>query len=84
MARRLALPKMAGVFLATAVMWGAGCVYTGDLDDDNDGIPDSVELVTARNNFDTDGDRLPDSLDVDSDNDGIFDLNESGLSANVD
>ena len=44
-----------------------------DLDDDNDGIPDSVEGAG-----DTDGDGLVDSLDRDSDNDGITDTVEAG------
>jgi hypothetical protein len=44
-----------------------------DLDDDNDGISDTVETTT-----DTDGDGIPNNLDLDSDNDGISDLVESG------
>ncbi len=39
-----------------------------DLDDDNDGILDSVE-----GNGDTDGDGIANSLDIDADNDGIVD-----------
>ncbi len=65
--------------LEASVAWGAACSVTGDLDDDNDGIPDQVELATALNNYDTDGDRLSDNLDLDSDNDSIFDLWESGI-----
>ncbi len=49
-----------------------------DLDDDNDGILDTVENATATNNGDTDNDGVPDSLDRDSDNDGIFDVIEAG------
>lgn len=76
-----------------------------DLDSDNDGIPDIIEAQTTTgyvapnadtptdyttNNGvnsallggltpeDTDGDGTPDYLDLDSDNDGIFDINESG------
>jgi large repetitive protein len=45
-----------------------------DIDDDNDGIPDTVEGLV-----DTDGDGTPDYLDLDSDNDGIPDLYENGL-----
>ncbi len=45
-----------------------------DLDDDNDGILDSVEGT-----FDTDGDGVPNHQDLDSDNDGISDLYESGV-----
>ncbi|SFM14391.1 Ig-like domain-containing protein [Marinobacter zhejiangensis] len=57
---------------------GDGTPDTADLDDDNDGIPDSVEGNGA---VDTDGDGIPDSLDLDSDNDGLLDLVESGLDA---
>jgi len=45
-----------------------------DNDNDNDGIPDAAEGVTA----DTDGDGIPDYLDVDSDADGIPDYVEAG------
>lgn len=45
-----------------------------DLDDDNDGIPDSFE----GNNADQDNDGIPNRLDLDSDNDGVADLAESG------
>jgi flavin reductase (DIM6/NTAB) family NADH-FMN oxidoreductase RutF len=48
-----------------------------DLDDDNDGILDTVENSTSRNNGDTDKDGIVDRLDLDSDNDGILDLEES-------
>ncbi len=46
-----------------------------DLDDDNDGIPDSLE---GDGTVDTDLDGVPDSLDLDADNDGLYDLDESG------
>ena len=52
---------------------GDGIVDSIDVDDDNDGIPDSAE-----GNGDTDGDGIPDSLDLDSDNDGILDVDEGG------
>jgi hypothetical protein len=53
-----------------------------DPDDDNDGIPDTVEGSGA---VDTDGDGVADSLDLDSDNDGINDVDEAGHDpANVD
>ena len=51
-----------------------------DLDDDNDGLPDIVELDMAMVR-DTDGDGVPDHLDLDSDGDGIYDIVESGHSA---
>src|SRR5688572_5700185 len=49
-----------------------------DIDDDNDGLPDSVELATAVNAGDTDLDGITDNLDLDSDNDGIKDVIEVG------
>ena len=45
-----------------------------DIDDDNDGIIDTVE---GDRNIDTDGDGVPNSLDADSDNDGIVDIIEA-------
>ncbi|PCI01327.1 MAG: hypothetical protein COB81_07300, partial [Flavobacteriaceae bacterium] len=56
---------------------GDGVPDNVDLDDDNDGILDTVEEATATNGGDTDGDGIPDSLDLDSDNDGILDIEES-------
>ena len=52
-----------------------------DLDDDNDGILDTVEEATSRHGLDTDQDGIVDSKDLDSDNDGINDLLESGQDA---
>jgi len=52
-----------------------------DIDDDNDGILDTVESEFG--DIDLDGDGLPNRLDVDSDNDGLFDLAESGLDATI-
>jgi len=57
---------------------GDGIADEDDLDDDNDGISDAVEIATASNNGDTDNDGVPDFLDLDSDNDGIFDVIEAG------
>jgi len=54
---------------------GDGIIDSIDLDDDNDGIPDSEEGDGV---LDTDGDGIPDSLDTDSDNDGILDADEPG------
>ena len=45
-----------------------------DLDDDNDGILDTLETE-----FDFDQDGIPNSLDLDSDNDGCLDVIEAGL-----
>ncbi|MFS4417967.1 gliding motility-associated C-terminal domain-containing protein [Maribacter sp. 2307ULW6-5] len=53
-------------------------------DTDNDGLADSVDPVgpatpgTPLENPDTDGDGIPDVLDLDSDNDGITDVTEAG------
>lgn len=47
-----------------------------DLDDDNDGILDTVE--DGQLSTDTDGDGIINSLDLDSDNDGISDVDEAG------
>ena len=55
---------------------GDGVADAIDLDDDNDGLPDSVE-----GDGDTDGDGVVDSLDLDSDNDGILDVVEAGHGA---
>jgi hypothetical protein len=47
-----------------------------DDDDDNDGILDTVEILTALNDGDTDNDGKPDHLDIDSDGDSILDALE--------
>lgn len=52
---------------------GDGVLNDDDIDDDNDGIPD-----TAEGGGDTDGDGIPNWYDLDSDNDGISDLFEAG------
>jgi hypothetical protein len=54
-----------------------------DLDDDNDGILDTVE--NAQMNADIDGDGIPNRLDLDSDNDGVNDVDEAlGIDLNRD
>lgn len=53
-----------------------------DLDDDNDGIPDSLEQDAGGVDRDSDNDGVFDRLDLDSDNDGLLDIQESGL-ANI-
>jgi hypothetical protein len=55
---------------------GDGVPDMTDLDDDNDGILDTVE--DAQLTADIDGDGIPNSLDLDSDNDGINDVIEAG------
>ena len=55
---------------------GDGVANVNDLDDDNDGIPDSLE---GNGVTDSDADGVVDSLDLDSDNDGLLDLLESGV-----
>ncbi|TXD53027.1 MULTISPECIES: T9SS type B sorting domain-containing protein [unclassified Polaribacter] len=47
-----------------------------DLDDDNDGILDTLE---GNGRIDTDKDGYPDNIDLDSDGDGCFDVIESGF-----
>ena len=54
---------------------GDGNPDIADLDDDNDGILDTVEGDGA---VDTDGDGVPDSRDLDSDGDGVNDVREAG------
>ena len=49
---------------------GDGVPNYRDLDDDNDGILDSIE---GDDSVDTDGDLTPDYLDIDSDGDGCYD-----------
>ncbi len=58
---------------------GDGVGNLTDLDDDNDGILDTVEGTT---DFDNDG--LPNSLDLDSDNDNCSDSNEYYNSSTAD
>ncbi|WP_296635525.1 T9SS type B sorting domain-containing protein [Polaribacter sp.] len=47
-------------------------------DNNLDGLDDVFDTFTS-GNLDTDGDRVPNHLDLDSDNDGIYDLVESGF-----
>ncbi len=56
---------------------GDGITNDLDLDDDNDGILDTVEQGGDPLR-DTDGDGLFDSLDTDADGDGLFDVVEAG------
>ncbi len=59
---------------------GDGIYDVNDLDDDNDGILDTVEGAT-----DKDGDGVPNCRDLDSDNDGINDVREAdGVDTNND
>ena len=55
---------------------GDGINDDADLDDDNDGILDTVE---GDDTVDTDGDGIPNNKDLDSDNDGILDAVEAGF-----
>lgn len=51
-------------------------------DDNKNGLNDYIEALIAGGNFsipDTDGDSIPDYLDLDSDNDSLFDVDEAGL-----
>lgn len=58
-----------------------GILNDVDLDDDNDGILDTVE-DNGIVNRDSDGDGFPDSRDLDSDNDGCNDVIEAGFEDN--
>ena len=63
---------------------GDRIVNTVDIDDDNDGIPDALEITAAGLDQDSDRDGMPDRLDLDSDNDGILDWLESGATKTLD
>jgi hypothetical protein len=52
---------------------GDGVADASDLDSDNDGILNSIELAGGITPVDTDSDTIPNHLDLDSDNDGIPD-----------
>ena len=56
---------------------GDGLPNPVDVDDDNDGILDTIEGF-----IDTDGDGTPDLIDADSDNDNCFDVIEAGFEDN--
>ncbi|WP_374755141.1 hypothetical protein [Arcicella aurantiaca] len=59
---------------------GDGIPDNVDIDDDNDGVLDTVEGT-----IDTDGDGIPNNRDLDSDNDGINDVREAnGVDTNND
>ena len=66
--------------------------YQGDTDGDgipNYSDPDQADWVDSDNNgvhdlYDIDGDRIPDALDLDSDNDGIPDVTKAGGTAGSD
>ncbi|SEB36052.1 Por secretion system C-terminal sorting domain-containing protein [Tenacibaculum sp. MAR_2009_124] len=61
---------------------GDGIANTCDLDDDNDGILDSIEK-SGDSNRDTDNDGIPNHLDTDSDNDGCPDAMEGANMINT-
>lgn len=52
-----------------------GVMDTTIFDDNDDGLSDRIVITAA---LDSDGDSIPDFLDLDSDNDGIFDIAEEG------
>ena len=62
---------------------GDQIVDTADIDDDNDGVPDLLEIQADGNDLDSDRDGIPNRLDLDSDNDGILDWQESGAGSQV-
>ncbi|MBX2839009.1 MAG: hypothetical protein KTR35_19280 [Gammaproteobacteria bacterium] len=63
---------------------GDQIVDTIDVDDDNDGIPDNLEIDANGSDLDTDGDGIVNRLDLDSDNDGLLDWQESGAVISID
>ncbi len=70
---------------AIEVIWELVCDFdlddvpdSTDLDDDNDGILDTIEL-NGNPLLDTDGDGFIDSMDLDSDDDGCSDVVEAGF-----
>ncbi|MDP5229623.1 MAG: gliding motility-associated C-terminal domain-containing protein, partial [Cellulophaga sp.] len=63
---------------------GDGIGDNADLDDDNDGYSDEIEIsegIDPKNAndvpLDSDQDGIPDSVDTDDDNDGVLDANDS-------
>ena len=57
---------------------GDGAIDSNDngyVDSDGDGMDDNSEITSQ---IDNDGDSLPNHLDLDSDNDGIYDIEEGG------
>lgn len=59
-------------------------VAVGNNDANRNGVLDSPNPISTNTPRDTDGDGIPDFLDLDSDNDGIMDLRESGLTGFTD
>ena len=51
-----------------------------DIDDDNDGIVDTLEVIDSENDDDFDNDGIPNHFDLDSDGDGCYDVVEGGFS----
>ncbi|WP_197429328.1 LamG-like jellyroll fold domain-containing protein [Winogradskyella endarachnes] len=58
-----------------ASLTSGNAVISSLIDTNNNGLHDAIENTTA---LDTDNDGVPNYLDLDSDNDGIFDVDESG------
>lgn len=57
---------------------GKGKIDVTWADTNTNGVHDSTETIAALPTLNSDGDTLPDYLDLDSDNDSVFDVNESG------
>ncbi len=59
---------------------GTGRIVVAWIDANNNGLHDSAEsiIINAASIPDSDGDGVPNYLDLDSDNDSIFDVDESG------
>lgn len=57
---------------------GKGKIDIGWIDTNGNGLHDSAESIAALPALDSDGDGVPNYLDLDSDNDSLFDVDESG------
>lgn len=57
---------------------GKGKIAVAWADSNGNGLHDNAESIAALAALDSDGDGIPNYLDLDSDNDSIFDLDESG------
>src|SRR5690606_5895785 len=65
--------KRAAFDMITAGAW---------VDENGNGLHDAIDAMIAAGTYDlpdTDSDNVPDFLDLDSDNDGLFDIDEAGL-----
>lgn len=57
---------------------GKGKIDVAWVDSNANGLHDNAEEVAAQATLDSDGDGVPNYIDLDSDNDSVFDVDESG------